>query len=332
MVTLAALGVALAQAPAAGQAWQLGPQQIVQDGAGDLDAGYYSVPSYVDWDHDGANDLLVGESTGKVRWYRNQGSAAIPLFNGHTYLQAGGSDLQVPFGGCLGAYPRTVDWNGDTRTDLLVGDSAGGATVFLNTSLDPSNPVLDAGQAVRAGSPPADIDVGDRAAVKPVDWDGDGVEDLLMGDGAGNVRFYYNSGTNSLRTLEPFTYVQDGAGIIDIGSRASPEVADLDADGYLDLLVGDGDGKIRQYINQGTDPNAAPVFGGWTWLQADGSDIVLTSRVRPFVCDWTGDGRLDLLAGDYHGNVYLYEGVPEPATLGLLAAGGLALACRRRRA
>ena len=63
-------------------------------------------------------------------------------------------------------------------------------------------------------------------------------------------------------------------------------------------------------------------------------DLAGSPRSRPFVCDWNEDGYPDVLIGAGDGLVRLYEGVPEPATIGLLTLGapGLLLLRRRRSA
>jgi hypothetical protein len=62
---------------------------------------------------------------------------------------------------------------------------------------------------------------------------------------------------------------------VDAG-HANPSVVDWDGDGLKDLLLGQyGSGKIRFYKNSGT--NEAPVFTDFSYLQADGADISLTS-------------------------------------------------------
>jgi hypothetical protein len=62
---------------------------------------------------------------------------------------------------------------------------------------------------------------------------------------------------------------------VGVGGNASPFMVDWDGDGRQDLLLGQYNlGKIRFYPNIGT--NYAPVFGGFTYLQADGADISLT--------------------------------------------------------
>ena len=64
---------------------------------------------------------------------------------------------------------------------------------------------------------------------------------------------------------------------IELGiGHANPLVTDWDGDGLKDLMVGQfSSAKIRYYINSGS--NEAPVFTTFTYLQADGSDISLSS-------------------------------------------------------
>jgi hypothetical protein len=60
-----------------------------------------------------------------------------------------------------------------------------------------------------------DIDVGYYAAPFVVDWDGDGVQDLILGQySSGYIRFYKNEGTNESPVLNSFSYLQaDGLNI-----------------------------------------------------------------------------------------------------------------------
>ena len=58
--------------------------------------------------------------------------------------------------------------------------------------------------------------------------------------------------------------------------HANPLVFDWNGDGLKDLIVGQySSGKIRLYPNEGT--NADPVFSSYTFMQADGTDISLSS-------------------------------------------------------
>src|SRR5919108_868342 len=77
---------------------------------------------------------------------------------------------------------------------------------------------------------------------------------------------------NTTEKLAPaFRVEADGKPIdVDIG-HAAPLMADFDADGNLDLLVGQfGDGKLRIYRNQSDNKN--PKFSTFAYFKAAGSD------------------------------------------------------------
>jgi hypothetical protein len=90
-----------------------------------------SGPIVADWDGDGLNDLLVGMGDGSVLWFRNTGTASEPKFDkGHELVAKSpfGFDLPKRKPGELGVRVKihAVDWNGNGRLDLLLGDRSGG--------------------------------------------------------------------------------------------------------------------------------------------------------------------------------------------------------------
>ena len=95
--------VLLASAVPSAAQLHLGPEQLVQADAIDIDVPGYSIPSYVDWDQDGLKDLVVGEGSGTytplARVYLNIGTASDPQFSGFFYAQSDGENLTVPGGG-----------------------------------------------------------------------------------------------------------------------------------------------------------------------------------------------------------------------------------------
>mgnify|MGYP006294961015 FL=1 len=329
-LVLSCLTFSLAAAPAMATL-NFGPETVIQDGLVDLDVGTYSVPCLSDWNNDGKQDLIVGQSDGRVRLYLNHSATDEPSFSGFSYVQNGAADLSVGASGCLGSFPRMVDWNADGMKDLLVGKSSPGNVVFFQNQNTDADPRFSGSANVAAGG--GTIDVGFRCTVCPVDWDDDGDTDLITGDYYGNLTYFENAADAGNAPV-----LNAGAAWMDIGSRSSPCVADFDRDGDLDLLVGQTDGKLKFYArNGGTD--RAPTFDPATFatylggddLQHD-IDLAGDARSRPCVCDWTGDGLADILVGGSDGKVYLYQGVPEPATVTLLALGAAAMLRRRRRA
>lgn len=65
---------------------------------------------------------------------------------------------------------------------------------------------------------------------------------------------------------------------IDVGTCASPCIADWNGDGLNDLIVGQwgipDDGRIRLYVNSNT--NDSPIYTYFTYMQSDGTDINLS--------------------------------------------------------
>jgi hypothetical protein len=64
----------------------------------DVDAGH-AAPLVIDFDGDGVPDLLVGQyGEGKLRVYKNVGTASAPRFEGYVWFRAGELAGQIPSG------------------------------------------------------------------------------------------------------------------------------------------------------------------------------------------------------------------------------------------
>jgi len=61
------------------------------------------------------------------------------------------------------------------------------------------------------------VDVGTYAAPLMVDWNGDGLDDLLAGQfEEGRIRFYPNTGTVGMPVFSDFQFLRDGGGILSV--------------------------------------------------------------------------------------------------------------------
>jgi hypothetical protein len=91
-----------------------------------------AAPVVADWDGDGKHDLIVGTADGSVVWFRNSGAGKEPQLEAARTLVAKSTlawdndDKRRPGQWGLRVKPCVVDWDGDGRLDLLLGDRCGG--------------------------------------------------------------------------------------------------------------------------------------------------------------------------------------------------------------
>lgn len=277
-----------------------------------LDAGSASSPKVVDWNGDGAKDLLVGAEWNRILLFLNHGTNADRRLKYEGLLQADGEVLTLPIKPLVRGsekifkrdyYPvlETVDWDDDGDLDLLAGGYITGRIFFYeNQGLGKDGlPTLALSGALQADGKP--LNVGHWCAAPCLaDFDNDGDLDLMSGNmpmnGLGGdgepraatlLRYYENTGTRASPDLRERTF--PAADTFPRASLATPRAADWDDDGDLDLIVSARE-DLYLFENQGgvANPSFAvssprlPSHWGSAGLPAD-----------QFL-DWNGDGRLDI--------------------------------------
>jgi hypothetical protein len=264
-----------------------------------------AAPMVLDFDGDGKKDLIVGqqigianEGIGLVRLYLNQGRNDSPRFERFQYFSQSEPSRYLPVRSVQSATPQLVDLDGDGRRDLLTGTWAFEILLFRGLA----NGKFAAGEALKTGENKV-LNVAYGVVVSAADWDGDGDLDLVAGGSpehpvVGEVFLIRNEGTpREYKFAKPEAIFAEGNRIEVPNRSAAPCVADWDADGRLDLIIGCGDGSVRWYRNIGS--RQAPAFGKFETLLPPPPDQSERGKLaRPCVVDWNEDGRLDLLVGD----------------------------------
>ncbi|MES2310027.1 MAG: VCBS repeat-containing protein, partial [Verrucomicrobiota bacterium] len=186
------------------------------------------------------------------------------------------------------------DLTGDGLKDLIVADSAGYFWLYVNkgTKKEP--------KFVRGESLPFWLAKTGVPKLQLIDFNGDGLLDLVVGDFQGRLFYIKNTGTaqipkfhmaNDLKEIEIKT---DPKGRYWCNYLA-PFLYDWDGDGKLDLIMGEGTfsaNSIFVLLNKGT--NAQPNF--------DTPKILISGEgkehLTPRVIDWNGDGKPDIVTGE----------------------------------
>ena len=187
-----------------------------------------------------------------------------------------------------------ADLNGDGWPDILVAHN-GVNKAWFNTGA-PATPFM--------GVTPTDIgaDADNTQAVLLVDIDGDHDPDLITGNNGVN-RLYLNNGSSM-----PFMGVAAMSLTADSADTRSLATGDIDADGDLDLVVGNSGAPDRIYLNNGTrNP-----FMGVVGMNLDAARSSDTRAV--VVKDLNSDGWLDILVGHANADNLLYLNTKMPAT------------------
>lgn len=273
---------------------------FTQEEAVTLNAGegiHAPSPFVVDWDDDGTPNLLLGTAEGKVLRY-----ATTSPEGGETTL---GEGLSLEYQGeeQLGAgsvVPFVVDWDGDWKKDLLVGDSEGHLYLYRNQGSDASPLFLKREEVTTVSG---NLLASGGLAPSMADWDGDGLPDLLVGNGDGTIRWVRNVGEPSQPAFEDSSSpILVGEAVLNVGGKTRPWVTDLDQDGRKDLIVGAADGTVRLLLNTASAPGE-PRFSSSTVLWSGaGSDAA------PALAEWDSRPGRDLIVGSGTGAVWKVSG------------------------
>lgn len=317
--------------------------------AGHVKFGALVTPYSTDWDDDGDEDLIVGNSAGYIGFIENLDGGNPPKWaeprrlladnKEIRYLAGDNGSIQGPAEKKWGYTTLSVnDWDGDGLKDIIV-NSIWGKIEWHKNIGSKGNPKL-------AGAIPVIMDWGSDEVPKPewnwwspdstelatqwrttpvtIDWNKDGLMDLVMLDHEGYLAFFERFKDNKGLKLKPgkrIFYGLDGGefdrknelenntygalrlnnGKYGASGRRKLCFVDWDQDGDLDLIVNSE--NAAWFENVGTQDGKVNMK-----FRGDLSQQKLAGHTTsPTIVDWDGNGVPDLLLGAEDGFLYHFK-------------------------
>ena len=255
-----------------------------------LDVDYVGTSAALaDLDGDGDLDLHLGRVSGRVR----------SLTNWAPHESRLGELSSVPAGF---RSPALGDLDSDGDDDLLSG-RADGSLAYQENIGTRSIPAYE----TRTGTenPLNGHDLGSDAAPALGDLDADGDLDVVVGNALGSLDYFENTGNATAPAFTQRTGAANPLDGYDVGDGSTPEFGDVDADGDLDVVVGDSLGRFSFIQNAGDAVH--PAFEAKSGAENPFDELDVAGLSEPSLVDYDSDGDLDLVSGDVEGTFAFFE-------------------------
>jgi len=313
------------------------PVPIVKEDGTSLAKGLSLKPMFADFDNDGDIDFIsISNKDGNIDikssgggidddlfvYFENSGNSASYKFLNGEVLKYRGEPVEMVSKATI--HQTAIDWNKDGYVDIIAGDEDGKISFLKNTGkLVKGIPEFEQPRFLQQEA--AYVDFGALVAPRVFDWDNDGLEDILAGNGVGNIGFIKNLGGDAPKWDAP-EYLESEGKPIHILPPGAPwgyttiDVGFWNEDDLPDILVNHHHGNVLWYENIGTktDPKLSavkPIEVQWDgepqkpdWVPgtSQGTELLAQWRTSPYIMDFNNDGLNDLLMMDYQGFLVVY--------------------------
>ncbi|RAV30350.1 FG-GAP repeat domain-containing protein [Sinomicrobium soli] len=306
--------------------------------ADDVKFGGLVTPYSVDWDGDGDEDLICGNTAGYIGFIENLGNGndGFPKWAAPEYLKADGEIIRIlagENGSIQGPAERkwgyttlsVADWDGDGLHDIIINSIWGKVEWYKNVGTR-KEPRLAKRESVKVAWGDSDIpkpawnwwnpgkeELSTQWRTTPfaTDWNRNGLTDLIMLDHEGYLAFYErfknDDGELYLKPGKRIFKDENGSDLRLSANKAGGSgrrkltFTDWDGDGDLDLLV---NGKNVDFYENTGDKDGQVRFENRGPVSPQRLAGHTTS---PTTVDWDGDGVRDLLVGAEDGHLYWLE-------------------------
>lgn len=308
---------------------------------------------YVDYNADGAHDLIVGVGDwsdlvwdhaydasgtwrngplhGFVYWIENLGTDADPRYSPDPVqlTTADGSLIDV-FGW---PSPNFSDFDGDHDLDLICGEFLDGFNYFENIGTR-DQPKYSVGRRLVASDGQPLVMHVQMITPTAIDWTSDGHVDLIVGDEDGRVALVEHSGTfhDGMPVFHQPIYFRQQADTLKFGALATPFIVDWNKDGRPDILSGNTAGQVGWFKNVGTGLDGLPKWAAPELLvdSRSGAEFRVMAGHNGSVqgpceakwgytcfsvADWNQDSRHDLIYNSILGRLGLLLGTADPTQI-----------------
>lgn len=197
-------------------------------------------PTFGDMTGDGVDDLILGNANGSIAVYKNfaPNNAAMPNF---LFFTDSISNVSVS----SYSMPVVFDFNNDGKTDLLIGNQQGQLAYYEDTSTAINI------KKMHLNTP----NIGNFTAGAPTNFYGycapfigkmDNTQKtyLLAGNIDGTIERYDENFKNNFGN---FNRIDSNYSFIKTAPRSVPAIADIDGDGYYEMVVGNKFGGLHYY-------------------------------------------------------------------------------------